>query len=70
VIQVNLLTMTDWQPRVLSDFGALKALARTAQFGEEYIALLNRWHREPAPGRRHSSVLFHASPTSDPTEAS
>lgn len=41
-----------------------------AQFGEEYIAFLNRWHREPAPGRRHISVLFHAFPTPGPTEAS
>ncbi len=37
-----------------------------ARFGEEYIALLNRWHREPAPGRRHISVLFHAFPTPGP----
>jgi DNA-binding transcriptional ArsR family regulator len=41
-----------------------------AQFGAEYIALLNRWHREPAPGRRHISVLFHAFPIPDPMEAS
>jgi DNA-binding transcriptional ArsR family regulator len=40
-----------------------------AQFGEEYIAFLNRWHRDPAPGRRHITVLFHAFPTPDPTEA-
>lgn len=40
------------------------------QFGEEYIAFLNRWHREPAPGRRHISVLFHAFPTPHPTAAS
>jgi len=41
-----------------------------AQFGEEYIAFLNRWHREPGPGRRHISVLFHAFPTPDPAGAS
>ncbi|GAA1898544.1 hypothetical protein [Streptantibioticus ferralitis] len=41
-----------------------------AQFDEEYIALLNRRHREPAPGTRHICVLFHAFPTPDPTEAS
>jgi predicted ArsR family transcriptional regulator len=41
-----------------------------AQFGEEYIAFLNRWHREPAPGRRHITVLFHAFPTPGPTERS
>ncbi|RSM52778.1 transcriptional regulator [Actinoplanes sp. ATCC 53533] len=37
------------------------------QFGEEYITFLNRWHRDPAPGRRHVTVLFHAFPTPDPT---
>lgn len=41
-----------------------------AQFGEEYVAFLNRWHRAAAPGRRHISVLFHAFPTPGPTEAS
>lgn len=34
-----------------------------AQFSEEYIAFLKRWHREPAPGRRHITVLFHAFPS-------
>src|SRR6185312_12406997 len=38
-----------------------------AAVAEEYIAFLNRWHREPGPGRRHISVLFHAFPTPDPT---
>jgi DNA-binding transcriptional ArsR family regulator len=37
-----------------------------ARFGEEYIAFLNRWHRDPGPGRRHITVLFHAFPTPDP----
>ena len=41
-----------------------------AQFGAEYLAFLNRWHRNPGPGRRHISVLFHAFPTPDPTEPS
>lgn len=41
-----------------------------AQFGEEYVTFLNRWHRDPAPGRRHITVLFHAFPTPNPTEAS
>jgi DNA-binding transcriptional ArsR family regulator len=41
-----------------------------AQFGEEYIAFLNRWHRDPGPGRRHITVLFHAFPTPNPAEAS
>ena len=40
------------------------------RFGEEYIAFLNRWHRDPGPGRRHITVLFHAFPTPDPAEAS
>lgn len=31
-------------------------------FDEEYIALFNRQHREPAPCFRHISVLFHAVP--------
>lgn len=35
-----------------------------ARFGEEYLALLNRWYREPgAAGGRHISVVFHAFPT-------
>jgi DNA-binding transcriptional ArsR family regulator len=50
--------------------GTALTAAELTQFGEEYIAFLNRWHREPAPGRRHISVLFHAFPTPDPTEAS
>lgn len=41
-----------------------------ARFGEEYVAFLNRWHRDPGPGRRHITVLFHAFPTPDRTEAS
>ena len=39
-----------------------------AQFGEEYIALLLKWHREPehaTPGARHIAVIFHAFPTRD-----
>jgi DNA-binding MarR family transcriptional regulator len=37
-----------------------------AQFGEEYIALLSKWRREPteaAAGARHITVVFHAFPT-------
>jgi hypothetical protein len=44
-----------------------------AEFGEEYIALLSRWHREPgraAPGSRPISVVFHAFPTPDRRDAS
>ncbi|WP_433382045.1 ArsR/SmtB family transcription factor [Actinoplanes sp. CA-142083] len=40
--------------------------AELAQFGEEYIALLSKWHREPehaSPGARHIAVVFHAFPT-------
>lgn len=40
--------------------------AELAEFGAEYMALLNRWHRDPAgaaPGSRHISVVFHAFPT-------
>ncbi len=44
-----------------------------AEFGEEYIAFLSRWHREPgqaSPGSRHISVVFHAFPTPDSRDAS
>jgi DNA-binding transcriptional ArsR family regulator len=44
-----------------------------AQFGEEYVAFLSRWTRDPgqaAPGSRHISVVFHAFPTPDPGDAS
>ncbi|MEV6195603.1 helix-turn-helix domain-containing protein [Streptomyces sp. NPDC051920] len=43
------------------------------QFGEEYIAFLSRWHREPdqaSPGSRHVSVVFHAFPTPERGDAS
>ncbi|GAA4245340.1 ArsR/SmtB family transcription factor [Dactylosporangium darangshiense] len=36
------------------------------QFAEEYIALLNRWQRDPAdapPGARHVTALFYMFPT-------
>ncbi|WP_063763762.1 ArsR/SmtB family transcription factor [Actinoplanes subtropicus] len=48
--------------------GTALTAAELAEFGEEYIAFLKRWHREPGPGRRHISVLFHAFPTPDPAE--
>jgi DNA-binding transcriptional ArsR family regulator len=44
-----------------------------AQFGEEYVAFLSRWTRDPgqaALGSRHISVVFHAFPTPDPGDAS
>ncbi|WP_406358509.1 ArsR/SmtB family transcription factor [Streptomyces sp. NBC_00658] len=43
------------------------------QFGEEYIAFLSRWYREPtqaSPGSRHVSVVFHAFPTPERGDAS
>ncbi|MFD7401826.1 ArsR/SmtB family transcription factor [Streptomyces sp. NPDC059866] len=43
-----------------------------AQFGEEYIAFLSRWHRDPeqaSPGSRHISVVFHAFPTPERGDA-
>jgi len=44
-----------------------------ARFGEEYIAFLSRWQRDPEqapPGSRHVSVVFHAFPTPVPGSAS
>jgi DNA-binding transcriptional ArsR family regulator len=41
-----------------------------ARFGEEYLAFLTRWYREPgeaSPGARPITVLFHAFPTADPS---
>lgn len=41
--------------------------------GEEYVAFLSRWQREPGQepsGSRHISVVFHAFPTPDPEGAS
>ncbi|MDP9793666.1 putative ArsR family transcriptional regulator [Catenuloplanes nepalensis] len=43
--------------------GTSLTAAELAEFGEEYIAFLKRWYREPGPGRRHVTVLFHAFPT-------
>ncbi|MBO1334169.1 helix-turn-helix transcriptional regulator [Streptomyces sp. VRA16 Mangrove soil] len=37
-----------------------------SRFGEEYVALLSKWHRradDAPPGARHVSVVFHAFPT-------
>jgi DNA-binding MarR family transcriptional regulator len=48
--------------------GTMLTAEELAQFGEEYIAFLNRWYREPgraASGSRHISVVFHAFPTPD-----
>jgi DNA-binding MarR family transcriptional regulator len=46
--------------------GTMLTAEELNQFGEEYIAFLSRWHREPGsatPGSRHISVVFHAFPT-------
>lgn len=56
----------------LHSFGGTHLTAgELAEFGEEYVALLARWHRDPgdaAPGSRHVTVLFHAFPTPDDAE--
>jgi DNA-binding transcriptional ArsR family regulator len=52
--------------------GTVLSAEELAEFGEEYIALLNRWHRDPgqaSPGSRHISVVFHAFPTPDGRDA-
>ncbi|WP_084258450.1 ArsR/SmtB family transcription factor [Microtetraspora malaysiensis] len=46
--------------------GTTLTAAELAAFTEEYVALLNRWRRDPdeAPeGARHITVIFHAFPT-------
>jgi DNA-binding MarR family transcriptional regulator len=51
--------------------GTTLTAAELAEFAEEYIALLGRWHREPdqaSPGSRHITVLFNAFPTPDGRE--
>jgi DNA-binding MarR family transcriptional regulator len=58
----------------MHSFGATTLTAEElAKFGEEYIAFLSRWQREPgqvSPGSRHISVVFHAFPTPDCGDAS
>lgn len=58
-------------PAAMHSFGATELTAdELAAFGEEYIALLNRWRRdrtEAAPGSRPVTVVFHAFPTPDET---
>lgn len=53
----------------MQSFGGTTLTAgELAEFAEEYIALLNRWRREPdraSPGSRHITVLFDAFPTPD-----
>ncbi|MFI6596653.1 ArsR/SmtB family transcription factor [Nonomuraea sp. NPDC050536] len=53
--------------------GTMLTPEELAQFGEEYIAFLSSWHREPdqaSPGSRHVSVVFHAFPTPERDDAS
>jgi DNA-binding MarR family transcriptional regulator len=58
-------------PAAMHSFGATLLTAdELAAFGEEYLALLNRWRRDDpdaAPGSRRVTVIFHAFPTPDPT---
>ncbi|MEQ4715938.1 helix-turn-helix domain-containing protein [Nonomuraea sp. B19D2] len=58
----------------MHSFGATMLSAEElAEFGEEYIAFLNRWHREPgkaSPDSRHITVVFHAFPTPDSGDGS
>ena len=64
----------DFAAAAMHSFGSTTLTAEElAQFGEEYIAFLNRWHREPGqarPGSRHISVVFHAFPTPASGDAS
>lgn len=46
--------------------GTFLTAAELTRFAEEYIALLQRWHRGPddaGPGARHVTALFYAFPT-------
>lgn len=58
-------------PAAMHSFGSTWLSAdELAAFGEDYIAFLNRWHRdhtEAAPDSRPISVVFHAFPTPDET---
>lgn len=60
-------------PAAMHSFGSTTLSAEElAAFGEEYIALLNRWHRAPtegAPESRPITVVFHAFPTPDEPQA-
>lgn len=63
----------DFGAAAMHSFGSTVLTAEElAQFGEEYIAFLKRWNRDPAqaaPGSRHISVVFHAFPTPDGRDA-
>ncbi|MER5944934.1 winged helix-turn-helix domain-containing protein [Streptomyces sp. NPDC001904] len=57
----------DFGTAAMHSFGGTHLTAEElARFGEEYVALLSRWHRTPeaaASGARYVSVVFHAFPT-------
>ena len=59
----------DFGSAAMHSFGGTTLTAgELAEFAEEYIALLDRWRREPgqaSPGARHITVLFNAFPTPD-----
>lgn len=58
----------------MHSFGATALTAEELRaFGEEYIALLNRWRRDAGPGSaadRAITVVFHAFPTPDMSRTS
>jgi DNA-binding transcriptional ArsR family regulator len=55
----------EFGPATMSSHGDLRlSAAQLHDFGEEYIALLERWQQvEPGEGARHITALFHAFPT-------
>ena len=58
----------DYAVAAQHSFGGTELTAEElAQFSEEYVAFLKSWNREPGPGRRHVTVVFHAFPTPDPS---
>ena len=70
----NRETFGEFAASAMHSFGStMLTTEELAEFGEEYIAFLKRWDREPGqapPGSRHISVVFHAFPTPDSGDAS
>ncbi|MFB7245594.1 ArsR/SmtB family transcription factor [Streptomyces populi] len=64
----------DFTAAAMHSFGSTTLTAdELTRFGEEYIAFLSRWYRDPeqaAPGSRHIFVVFHAFPTPEHGDAS
>ncbi|MEU4084002.1 ArsR/SmtB family transcription factor [Streptomyces aureus] len=64
----------EYAAAAMHSFGGTTLTAEELRrFGEEYIAFLSRWHRDPdqaSPGSRHVSVVFHAFPTPERGDAS